>query len=123
MTAEQLLQYFPYFTEVYSEKGEQINPLPENVKLTAYCDNGKGYVRFLEDLTTKEMGIDIFIVKKFIEHSQLQKIVKLQDLLLEVMDLGIMCRQHQLQGYTTKSGKETLKEWMEKNTDKINTIL
>ena len=42
MTAEEIHKYFDHFTSIYDDKGEEVNPLPEGVKLTVYCE-GKGF--------------------------------------------------------------------------------
>jgi hypothetical protein len=39
----------------------------------------------------------------------------LRQILLDVMNLGMVLRQNQLNGYSTISGKELLNDWIEKN--------
>lgn len=75
LTAEEIYPFNKYFTSIYNEKCDEVNPMPEGVKLTAYCDNGEeeGYVI---DCTTLEMGWTQFIAKTWILHSELEKLIE-----------------------------------------------
>lgn len=75
LTAEEIYPYNKYFIPTYDEKGNEINPMPEGVKITAYCDDGQeeGY---LIDCTTLEMGLTQLIVKTWILHSELEELMK-----------------------------------------------
>jgi len=64
MEIEELYNSLPRFTNIYIN-GEEINPIPSDVKLTIFCssDDEEG---FLEDVTKQEAGLNLFIAKKWI---------------------------------------------------------
>lgn len=74
ITPEQITPYLDQFNNIYDENGAILNPPPKNVKLTAWCESivGSG---FLINMTFGEMGIDAFIIKKWIEHSELENLL------------------------------------------------
>lgn len=74
MTAEQINQFIDYFKDIYDEKGNEINPIPEGVKLTVWCE-GNGLKGFIHDSTSRELGLEALIAKKWILQSELEKLV------------------------------------------------
>lgn len=64
MEVKELYNRLDKFTEIYKD-GKEINPLPKNKKLTVFCsgDEDEG---FIENVTTSEMGLEIFMAKKWI---------------------------------------------------------
>jgi hypothetical protein len=61
------------FTEIYPLGENTENEMPENVKLTVYCkgDDGEG---FLINMTSDELGLEALIARKWIIHSELEKL-------------------------------------------------
>lgn len=60
------------FTDIYSE-GKEENKIPDNVKLTVYCE-GSNDEGFLINVTSDELGLEALIAKKWIIHSELEKL-------------------------------------------------
>jgi hypothetical protein len=60
------------FTEIYPEKGKE-NKMPDNVKLTVYCE-GSHDEGFLIKVCSDELGLEGLIAKKWILHSELEKL-------------------------------------------------
>jgi hypothetical protein len=58
------------FIDVYPQE----NKIPENVKLTVYCESSNDG-GFLINMTSDELGLEALIVKKWIIHSELEKLV------------------------------------------------
>lgn len=50
------------------------NKMPENVKLTVYCE-GTEDEGFLVNVTSNELGLQAFIAKKWILHSDLEALL------------------------------------------------
>lgn len=75
-TVEKINQFIGKFKEVYDEKGEEINPIPDNVKLTVYCDNDEDERGFLENVTSDKMGLEALIAQKWILQSELDELMK-----------------------------------------------
>lgn len=48
------------FTAIYSETGEEVNPLPRDVKMDVWCADG-----LVENVTSKELGMDAFIARSY----------------------------------------------------------
>lgn len=71
---EQTQEFLEHFTNVYDEKGNEINPIPSDAKLTVFCEASNGDQWFHTDLFRKEIGLSIFIVKKWILQSDLDKL-------------------------------------------------
>ena len=61
------------FTDIYLENGEE-NEMPENVKLTVYC-KGTHDEGFIINMRSDEIGLEAFIAKKWIIHSELEKLI------------------------------------------------
>lgn len=75
-SAEQINKHIGKFVEIYGDKGLEENPIPRGQKVTVYCDDGDEEVGFAEDVTDSELGINIFIAKKWILQSDLDKLLK-----------------------------------------------
>lgn len=74
-TLKQLDKARPQFKKIWNE-GNEINPMPEGVKLTVYCEGDNIESRgFLEDVTTSEMGLDALIAYSWILQSELDELV------------------------------------------------
>jgi len=72
MNTEVLVSLLSEFKDVYKDK-QVINPMPDaNLKMTVYCDNNDDEF-FIENVTTQELGLEIFIVKKWILQSDLNE--------------------------------------------------
>ena len=56
-----------------------------------------------------------FTVKEWFNKSKKKLNSSLDKTLNDVMNLGMSCRQTQLQGYCDKSGNEILEEWKKEN--------
>jgi len=73
-TAEELYEYIEHYTSIYDEKGEEINPIPDDIKVTVYCNGGDA--GFVENVTKDEMGFSIFIATKWILQATLDKLLE-----------------------------------------------
>ena len=60
------------FTDIYSE-GKEENKIPDNIKLTVFCQ-GSNDEGFLINVTSDELGLEALIAKKWILHSELEKL-------------------------------------------------
>jgi len=74
MTAEEINKYIEHFIPIYNDKGKEINAMPNNTKITVWCDNGQGDEGFAYDTTTLDMGINAFIAVSWILQSDLEKL-------------------------------------------------
>lgn len=74
MTAEQMNEHIDQFQIIWKE-GHEENPMPDDVKLTVYCDNDADERGFLENVTTDEMGLDALIARKWIRHAHLLELI------------------------------------------------
>jgi hypothetical protein len=50
------------------------NGMPQNVKLTVYCESSEDE-GFLTNVTSDELGLQALIARKWIIHSELEKLV------------------------------------------------
>lgn len=73
-SANQINKHIDAFTEMWKD-GEEVNPMPEGVKLTVYCDNGDDEVGFAENSTSSELGITALIARKWILQSDLDALL------------------------------------------------
>lgn len=73
MEAEEINKYIEHFKPIY-KNGEEINPLPENIKITVWCDDGRGEEGFAYNTTTSNMGLNLFIAKSWILQSDLERL-------------------------------------------------
>lgn len=64
------------FTNIY-ENGNEVNPIPENVKITIYCEHNE-YDGFVFNTTSDKLGIQSLIAEKWILHSELEEITGLK---------------------------------------------
>lgn len=48
------------------------NEIPENVKVTVYCNDDDGEEGFLINLTSDEIGLEVLIAEKWILHEELE---------------------------------------------------
>lgn len=76
-SSELIYKFIDHFKPIYGDDGSEINPMPENEKITVYCEGSSFEERgFLDDVTTKEMGLGAFIAKKWISQSELEALLK-----------------------------------------------
>lgn len=66
------------FTDIYPKEKNADglhweNKMPENVKLTVYCE-GSDDSGFLINMTSDELGLEALIAQKWIIHSELEKL-------------------------------------------------
>jgi len=70
-----IYRFIDKFTPIYSE-GKEENPMPENTKLTVYCEGNNIEDRgFIENVTTDEMGLEALIAKSWIKQSDLDTLL------------------------------------------------
>ena len=62
------------FIDIYPKDQKWENKMPENVKLTVYCDNGKDEKGFLINMQSDELGLTALIARKWIIHSGLESL-------------------------------------------------
>lgn len=70
--------YLDKFTDIYPKDKNADglcleNKIPENVKLTVYCE-GSEDSGFLINVTSEELGLEELIAKKWIIHSELEEL-------------------------------------------------
>jgi len=77
-TAEQINEFYDYFTPIYDENGKEINPLPDDRKITVWCESGKDVDEqgFAYNVTDVDMGIEILIAKAWISQEKLDSLIK-----------------------------------------------
>lgn len=63
-----------YPKDVNSEGTHYHNKIPDNVKVTVYCDDDDMTRGFLVNLYHNELGLEELIAKKWILHSDLEKL-------------------------------------------------
>ena len=61
------------FIEIYPKDKNYENKIPKGVKLTVYCEHPKE-TGFIINVKSDELGIHAFIAKKWIIHSELEKL-------------------------------------------------
>ena len=69
-------QYLDKFKDVYDDvydRCKKPNDPPDNVRLTIFCKSEKEE-GFLINTTTKEAGLTLLIARKWILHSELEKL-------------------------------------------------
>ena len=59
------------FTPIYNE-GEEINPIPKNIRITVYCESATDR-GLLVGVFKKDIGIEILVAKSWIYHSELME--------------------------------------------------
>ncbi|WP_159467979.1 hypothetical protein [Dyadobacter sp. 3J3] len=75
LTPEQIWLFKDYFTDIHKD-GHEIKPMPDNVKLTVWCDNGGDEAGYLYDVTTNEMGLEALIAQSWIPHKKLIELAR-----------------------------------------------
>lgn len=73
-------KYLNEFTDIYPKdgQGENLhyeNKMPDNIKLTVFCEVNRDE-GFLVNKTTSELGIEALVARKWIIHSELEKLTK-----------------------------------------------
>lgn len=78
-SAKQLKDALPNFKKIW-DSGKEINPLPDNVKLTVYCEGEKVNDRgFVENVTSSELGLEYLIAHSWILQEDLDKLLMSQN--------------------------------------------
>jgi len=72
-TAEQISVFLNKFTPIY-QNGEEINKIPDGVKITVYCDDFDES-GFVENITHDQMGMEELIAKSWILQSELENLL------------------------------------------------
>ncbi len=72
-------EHLDKFTDIYPKEKKADgsrweNKMPEKVKLTVYCE-GSEDEGFLINVTSDELGLEAFIAKKWIIHSELETLI------------------------------------------------
>lgn len=75
MTAEQIQKHKANFTPIYDEAGNEINPIPQDKKVTVYCE-GTNERGFIENTLGSKLGFHELIAQSWILHSDLKKLAK-----------------------------------------------
>jgi hypothetical protein len=70
LTAEQIHEHLDKFTPIY-DNGEEVNPIPNDFRVTVWCDNGLDDAGFVCDTVADEMGLEQFIAKRWIKEADL----------------------------------------------------
>ena len=76
MTAEKIWRHIDCFVNIYDEKGNPINKMPEDVKITVWCSDGKDDEGFVVDSFAKDLGLNAFIAQKWILQTDLEKLME-----------------------------------------------
>jgi hypothetical protein len=71
--AEQIAVYLDRFVPIYRD-GKEINPIPENVAITVYCERSDD-CGFIENITHDQMGIEELIAKSWILQDDLDSLL------------------------------------------------
>jgi len=74
ITDEEMETYLPNFNDLYDANGNEINAIPNNVKLIVKC-HYYDEDEYIFNKTSKELGIHIFAVKKWILVDDLVKLI------------------------------------------------
>ena len=61
------------FIDIYPKDKNYANKMPKDVKLTVYCEHPEE-TGFVINVKSDELGIQAFIAKKWIIHSDLEKL-------------------------------------------------
>ena len=61
------------FIDIYPKDKTSENKIPKDVKLTVYCEHPEE-TGFIINVKSDELGIQAFIAKKWIIHSELEKL-------------------------------------------------
>lgn len=72
LTAEQIQKHIKKFNPIYHD-GKEINPIPDGVKVTVWCKS-RDEEGFISNVRKDEMGIELFIAKKWILEDDLQSL-------------------------------------------------
>lgn len=72
--AKTIAKHLSAFTKIY-ENGEEVNPMPDNIKLCVYCE-GKEDTGFICNATNKELGLEALIANSWIEEEKLLKLLQ-----------------------------------------------
>lgn len=71
---EDMNTYLPNFNDLYDDKGNEISPIPYDTKLVVQChfyDENE----YIINKTSKELGLNFFMVKKWILVDDLIKLI------------------------------------------------
>jgi hypothetical protein len=70
MKVETINKYVKYFTDINKQEP------PEDQQITVFCDDGAEEVGFIENVFFSEIGINMFITKKWILQKDLEELLK-----------------------------------------------
>lgn len=73
LSVEEISKHISKFNQIYDENGNEINPIPEGVKITVYCksDQDEG---FADNVTRAELGLNALIARSWILEDELRKL-------------------------------------------------
>ncbi len=75
LTPEDILPYLKNFISIYDEKGNEVNPIPDGVPVTVYCDSDRDRGFCINDITYN-MGLELLIARSWIVHSELEQLIQ-----------------------------------------------
>ena len=64
-------KFLDHFIDIYPKDTNYENKMPKDVKLTVYCEHPEE-TGFIINVKSDELGIQAFIAKKWIIHSELE---------------------------------------------------
>jgi len=76
MNLKDIIPFKEYFNPIYGVNGDEINPIPEDMKVTAYCVHRDGTKFYLIDQTEAEMGFDSLLAQSWIEQERLEYLIQ-----------------------------------------------
>lgn len=75
LSPDQIMRHLHKFTSIYDEKGNEVNPIPEDVKITVYCKSEKlDEEGFCCNVISSDLGINAFMARRWILEDELQEI-------------------------------------------------
>lgn len=71
----QINSHLDQFVDIYDADGSEVNPIPDNVKITVWISDGRDNEGFAVDVFGHHLGLEELIAKKWILQSRLDQLL------------------------------------------------
>jgi len=73
LSIQEISKHISKFNDIYDENGNEINPIPQGVRITVYCKSDKDE-GFADNVTSDELGLNALIARSWILEDELRKL-------------------------------------------------
>jgi len=76
LSAGNINRFKSHFIKIYNEDGKEVNPIPDDKRVTVWCDGGKmEHQGFAVNVTGKTIGLNVLIADSWIYQTELKKLI------------------------------------------------